>query len=647
MDGNLAQRRMRPCLDVARLEQRILLSATPLLAMGDGDAAVDARRTPQAPLAASGSPDVTSPVAHGLGDYVDGEDANNAVIQLNDYFTDDTDTSLTYAILNVDNPSLFDDTRIEIIGAGSKLILDHAADAFGEAILTIRATDDAGNFVDDQLHVVLLPVNDRPTTTGLADIVINEGTSTSVLNLFDAFDDLEDADHQLTYSISQNTNPDLFSSIDIDAVHGTLTFHYTPDANGSAQITIRATDTEGAFVEMSTAGASFPIYNHLFGDPGVHHPDLPLQEMGFVTSYWLFPQVNGVYQYDTLNEPLLRWYLQNYTSDAPFLINIENEFFNNTPAGRDRFAEVFAIVHDERPDLTEFGLYRIMPERSWFFPVNADRAREDAARGLATYFSGNYASFTQAEADWQARNDLFLTEPVSPQFGGTPLSEMVGMIVPSLYTSYRDDSGISPIRVHATLDPGQNSISLEGTLPYDGMRIAMAAANGAQLPAGLATNTAYYVVNQHDGLFQLAAEKGGDPIDFGSVAAGDIYASILDQRFLLHDPAVVYWESYARGNISEARQFGHTVLPWLSPSISGVGSEYLDKNFFRMQLDLMFELGDGVGLYDAGTQQGALAANHGWWGRWKNSSITCILPRSSRLPSIPSMIRPCSRDRQT
>ena len=62
-------------------------------------------------------------------------------------------------------------------------------------------------------------------------------------NLFAAFDDPEDPDSALTYTVEANTNSALFTSTNINGALGTLTLDYAPDANGSADITVRATDT--------------------------------------------------------------------------------------------------------------------------------------------------------------------------------------------------------------------------------------------------------------------------------------------------------------------------------------------------------------------------------------------------------------------
>jgi hypothetical protein len=54
----------------------------------------------------------------------------------------------------------------------------------------------------------------------------------------------------MRYSVTNNTNVSLFSNTVIDA-DGTLTLAYESNANGTAQLTIRATDADGAYVETS------------------------------------------------------------------------------------------------------------------------------------------------------------------------------------------------------------------------------------------------------------------------------------------------------------------------------------------------------------------------------------------------------------
>ena len=52
--------------------------------------------------------------------------------------------------------------------------------------------------------------------------------------------------------------------------------------SGTSTLTIRATDTEGAYVEMSTDGSNFPVYDEIRADHQ-GHTTLGLREMNFIS----------------------------------------------------------------------------------------------------------------------------------------------------------------------------------------------------------------------------------------------------------------------------------------------------------------------------------------------------------------------------
>lgn len=91
--------------------------------------------------------------------------------------------------------------------------------------------------------------NTPPTVTSpIPDVNVLEDAPNIVFSLYPYFEDVQDVDNQLTYTIQSNTNSGLFSSVSIvDSTNFALDF--APDANGTADITIRATDTGGLFVE--------------------------------------------------------------------------------------------------------------------------------------------------------------------------------------------------------------------------------------------------------------------------------------------------------------------------------------------------------------------------------------------------------------
>lgn len=93
--------------------------------------------------------------------------------------------------------------------------------------------------------------NTPTTTTGISNVTADEDAPDTVIDLFAVFDDAQDADLDLVFTIEANSNVALFSGTPIDGGLGTLTLDYASDSNGTAEITVRATDSGGLFVETT------------------------------------------------------------------------------------------------------------------------------------------------------------------------------------------------------------------------------------------------------------------------------------------------------------------------------------------------------------------------------------------------------------
>ncbi len=91
--------------------------------------------------------------------------------------------------------------------------------------------------------------NNAPTTSGIGNITAALGTVSSNVNLYPSFDDEEDADAAMTYIVTGNTNPALFS--DVSILNGMLTLTYAAGVTGTADITVQATDTGGLSVDTT------------------------------------------------------------------------------------------------------------------------------------------------------------------------------------------------------------------------------------------------------------------------------------------------------------------------------------------------------------------------------------------------------------
>ncbi len=99
------------------------------------------------------------------------------------------------------------------------------------------------------VSITVNPVNDNPTVQAtISNVVVNEDAADTVFNLYPYFQDIENTDAQLTYTVSGDTNPSLFTAVTItDPTNFRL--DYAPNANGIADIAIRATDSGGLWVE--------------------------------------------------------------------------------------------------------------------------------------------------------------------------------------------------------------------------------------------------------------------------------------------------------------------------------------------------------------------------------------------------------------
>ena len=62
----------------------------------------------------------------------------------------------------------------------------------------------------------------------------------------------------LVYTVVGNTNAALFSTA-VNGAAGTLTLDYAPNAFGTADLTVRATDTSGAFVDTTFTVTVNPV----------------------------------------------------------------------------------------------------------------------------------------------------------------------------------------------------------------------------------------------------------------------------------------------------------------------------------------------------------------------------------------------------
>lgn len=98
--------------------------------------------------------------------------------------------------------------------------------------------------------------NDAPTTAGIASVLLDNAAVDEAISLFDAFEDAEDLDSQLTYEIIGNTNPSMLDTLSINQATGVLTLSAAENVSGRTTITVRATDSQGLSTETSIGADS-------------------------------------------------------------------------------------------------------------------------------------------------------------------------------------------------------------------------------------------------------------------------------------------------------------------------------------------------------------------------------------------------------
>jgi hypothetical protein len=179
-------------------------------------------------------PFVDNPIA----DFSVDEDDPETILDLAAVFDDvDLGDTLTLSIVGNTNPGVVTTNLVD-----DELTLSYAPDGEGPASITVRGTDSAGASASDTFIVTVNPINDAPRVANpIDDVIALENDPDTMLNLTTAFEDVDIGD-SLTLSVSGNTNTGLVTT---DLVGMQLTLSYLPDQSGTAEITIRATESAG------------------------------------------------------------------------------------------------------------------------------------------------------------------------------------------------------------------------------------------------------------------------------------------------------------------------------------------------------------------------------------------------------------------
>ncbi|HVF35788.1 MAG TPA: Ig-like domain-containing protein [Candidatus Saccharimonadia bacterium] len=132
--------------------------------------------------------------------------------------------------------------------------------------LVVRATDNGSPALSDDatVAITITPVNDAPSFTKGADVVVAEDSGAASLSGWATAMSAGPSDESaqsVSFEVTANTDTSLFSAAPVVAPNGALSFTPAPDANGTATITLRARDnggTENGGVDASP-GQTFTI----------------------------------------------------------------------------------------------------------------------------------------------------------------------------------------------------------------------------------------------------------------------------------------------------------------------------------------------------------------------------------------------------
>jgi hypothetical protein len=185
--------------------------------------------------------------------------------------------------------------------------------------------------------LVTVQTNTAPTTIGLPALHIFDPLASTVVNLANYFSDLEDTSTGLKYALTQNTHPALFSFTGIDQTINRLSLKSRPDAFGTANLTVRATDTLGKSVSASfqvTVGFNFADWSTLHPGAGNGNAFVsPLEIYAFGLNPSTVGDLSGapgMWKQGAVKG--LRHFRQRWSNDLTYGYEISGDLLNWIPA---------------------------------------------------------------------------------------------------------------------------------------------------------------------------------------------------------------------------------------------------------------------------------------------------------------------------
>jgi hypothetical protein len=191
------------------------------------------------------------PTLDPIGDVIVNEDPGERTVNLGGISTGAFDELQTLTVTAVSsNPGLIPNPEVNYTSPNfnGTLSFTPVANASGSAVITVTVNDgqNQNNAVSRTFNVTVLPVNDSPTISNIADQTINQNSSTTAIPF--TIGDVESAIGALTVA-ANSSNPNLVPNVNIvfGGSGANRTVRVTPALNqfGSTVITVTVADGSG------------------------------------------------------------------------------------------------------------------------------------------------------------------------------------------------------------------------------------------------------------------------------------------------------------------------------------------------------------------------------------------------------------------
>ncbi|MCK5913785.1 MAG: DUF4347 domain-containing protein, partial [Desulfuromusa sp.] len=199
-------------------------------------------------------------VANSISDVEVLEDAPDTVINISMVFADvDIATngdSLTYSVVSSNG------TLVNATISGTNLTLDYGAGLWGDATVTVTATDTHGAEISDSFAVTVTQVNNPPTVeTVIPAQSLVEDFADYEIDLTAAFEDIETTDNNLHFTVSGD------NYIYVSIFDGIAYISNTANWNGTETLTFTATDEGSLSVSQDVIFTVTPVNDAPTGLP--------------------------------------------------------------------------------------------------------------------------------------------------------------------------------------------------------------------------------------------------------------------------------------------------------------------------------------------------------------------------------------------